>query len=257
MQFARLIHVAVFGAAALAASGTASAQNSGFAGPPHAYTPSSALPVGSGVPTSERFYLLLFTAQDAVKLPRETHTWAVMARVVDGRITETPSISWLPSDLKIKPLVLHVESGSNFSFDHTIHWTLTTTRQRIAIWGPYDADPQLYDRFTTRKTELESGAIGYQCLDFLGEAAARRNGVNCVHALTPIGSRGPGEALQPYGHSSGLYISQTLERRGLVAPYSPSNDWLLSALGLDRVPLDRRSEPAAVIAARPSPAAVN
>jgi len=257
MRIAWLTPALLFAAVAVIASGSASAQDGTRDQPVSNGGSTGFASIQGGPASSERFYLLLFTAQESVKLPRESHTWAAMARVVDGRIVKTRSISWLPTDLEIEPLLLRVESGRNFSFDHTIRWTLSATRQRISLWGPYEAAPELYARFVARKNFLESGAIGYQCLDFLGEAAARRNGVNCVHALTPIGSQGPGEVLQPYGNSSGVYISQTLERRGLAAPYSSNNEWLLPALGLDRVPLERRSGPAAINAARPSAAAVN
>lgn len=187
----------------------------------------------------ERFHLILFTAQDAIKAPRETHTWGLMVRSIDGRIVETQSISWMPSNLKIKTWQLSVEPGTNFRFDETIRWTLTKHRQRISVWGPYEADPQLYARFVTRKTQLESGALGYQCLDFLGEAAVRRNGVNCVHALAPIQGPMSGDIMQPYGDASGRYFADNLQRRGAIGPYVPTNDWLLLALGLDQVPLDR------------------
>lgn len=210
-------------------------------------------------PRDERFHLLVFTSQETVKTPRETHTWAVIVRSVGGTITETQSISWLPTDLRIKPLRLNVEPGSNFSFDDTIRWTASTTRQRISLWGPYEADPRLYARFVERKTQLESGAIGYQCLDFLGEAAARGNGVNCVHALAPIQGPIPVLSTQPYGDESGRWISQSLQRQGLIAPYSPTNDWLPTALGLNQASLERRSVPttARLPYARPSTAAVN
>jgi len=213
-------------------------------------------PVGGGQAPAggldERFYYLLFTAQDALKNPRETHTWAVMVRMVEGRIAETQSISWLPSDLRIKPAKLVVEPGTNFSYDETIRWTLAESRQKIALWGPYEASPELYHRFLARKGQLESGAIGYQCLDMLGEAALRRNGVNCVHSLTPIEGPVTDDLFRSYGHSSGLYMSQSLATRGLIAPYSGREEWLVPALGLQQVPLERRSFSAtAGMASRP------
>ena len=189
----------------------------------------------------ERFYYLLFTAQDALKNPRETHTWAVMVRMVDARIVETHTISWLPSDLRIKPASVVVEPGTNLSYQETIRWSLAHPRQRMALWGPYEAAPELYARFVARKTQLESGALGYQCVDMLGEAALRKNGVNCVHSLTQIEGPATDELFRSYGHSSGLYMSQSLATRGLIGPYSGRDEWLLPALGLQQVPLERRS----------------
>jgi hypothetical protein len=200
----------------------------------------------------ERFYYLLFTAQDALKNPRETHTWAVMVRMVDARIVETQTISWLPSDLRIKPASLVVEPGANLSCDATIRWSLSHARQRIALWGPYEAAPELYARFVARKAQLESGALGYQCLDMLGEAALRKNGVNCVHSLTAIEGPATDELFRSYGHSSGLFMSQSLATRGLIGPYSGCDEWLLPALGLRQTPLERRStSPTVNTATRP------
>lgn len=240
-----LIVVWIMSAGALA-GGSASAQT------PNG--PISATPTGG-----ERFHLILFTAQDAIKAPRETHTWAVMIRSVAGRIADTQSISWMPSDLKIKTWQLHVEPATNLAFDETIRWTLMKSRQRISVWGPYEAEPQLYARFVARKAQLESGVIGYQCLDFLGEAALRRNGVNCVHALAPIQGPMSGDILQPYGDVSGRYFVDNLRRRGAIGPYDPANDRLLSALGLDQVPLDRSGNAATSrpLLPRVSTAAVN
>ena len=196
----------------------------------------------TAVPAPDRFFFLLFTSQDILKAPRATHTWAVMVRTQDGRILDAPSISWMPADLKIKPLYLFVEPARNLSYDFTIQWTRNATRERISLWGPYEADPQLYERFLARKAVLESGALGYQCLDFLGEAAAQGNGVNCIHALTPVHGLAPGDVLQRYGNDSGRFISQTLVRRKMVAPYSAHHEWLISALGIDGASLDRPSQ---------------
>lgn len=188
----------------------------------------------------EQLHFLLFTSQNALKMPRATHTWAVMVRSVDGRIIDAQTISWLPVDLKIKPLNLFVEAGGNFPLDFTLG-RMRQEHERISLWGPYEAAPELYQRFVARKAYLESGALGYQCLDFVGEAAARGNGVNCIHALTPVHGLAPGDVLQRYGDDSGAFISQTLQRRGLVVPYSTTHDWLLPALGVDGVGIVRRS----------------
>ena len=108
------------------------------------------------------------------------------------------------------------------------------------FWGAYAASPELVCRFHRQKAVLESGSVGYQCLDFLGEAALRGNGVNCVHALTPLHGLAWGDVLQLYGDASGWYITGALQRRGLVAPLSCDPAWLFSALGLDGLPFRRR-----------------
>lgn len=114
----------------------------------------------------QRFHILLFTSQNMIKLPRATHTWAVMVRSVDGRILDAQTISWLPVDLKVKPFYLFVEPGGNYPLDFTLG-RMRQEHERISLWGPYEAVPQLYERFIARKAYLESGALGYQCCDFL------------------------------------------------------------------------------------------
>ena len=196
----------------------------------------------TAVPAPDRFFFLLFTSQDILKAPRATHTWAVMVRTQDGRILDAPSISWMPADLKIKPLYLFVEPARNLSYDFTIQWTRNATRERISLWGPYEADPQLYERFLARKAVLESGALGYQCLDFLGEAAAQGNGVNCIHALTPVHGLAPGDVLQRYGNDSGRFISQTLVRRKMARPIPRTmNGSFPRWVSMERRSIDRRN----------------
>lgn len=210
-------------------------------------------------PEPERYFVLFFTAQDTIKTPRETHTWALIVRSSGGRIANAHSISWMPSDLNIKTWHLRVEPGTNLSLADSIGWTLSRPGRRISLWGPFETSSSLYVRFVARKAQLESGAIGYQCLDFLGEAAVRRNGVNCVHALAPIQGPMSGDVVQPYGDASGRYFTVNLRRQGVIGPYDPTNDWLLPVLGLDRVPLDRSGNAAASSppVPRPDAAAVN
>jgi hypothetical protein len=194
----------------------------------------------ASVPADEQFSLLVFTAQTAVKHPRATHTWAALVRHGGGQVHDVHAISWMPHDLRIKPYDLSVEPGTNLTLADTIGWITTQTPQHVTLWTPLDAGPELAARFCRQKQFLDGGAIGYQCLDFIGEAQLRHNGCNCIHAITPLHDRGLGDIAQLYGDASGHYIVEALQRRGLATPMSGDSAWLLSALGLDGVPIRRR-----------------
>lgn len=194
----------------------------------------------SPAPGGDRFSLLVFTAQTAVKHPRATHTWAALVRHDGDRVLDVQTISWMPHDLRIKPYDLSVEPGTNLTLADTIGWITTQTPQQVTLWMPLDASPELAARFDRQKNFLDGGAVGYQCLDFIGEAKLRHNGCNCIHAITPLHDRGLGDVAQLYGDASGHYIVEALQRRGLAIPMSGDSARLISTLGLDGVPIRRR-----------------
>lgn len=186
------------------------------------------------------YRLLVFTAQACPKVPRTTHSWAALVRIFGGQIVDVQTISWMPCDLKIKPYDLTVEPGRNLTLQETIAWIMGQTSLHVTLWMPLDASPEFAARFYKQKEFLDSGAMGYQCLDFLGEASLRHNGCNCIHALTPLHDRGLGDVMQLYGDASGRYFVDSVQRRGLAVATSCDPAWLLSTLGLDGLSLRRR-----------------
>jgi hypothetical protein len=198
----------------------------------------------------ERTVIVVFTSQSTPKVPRNTHTWAALVRTVSvfdpttgqtaPQIVDVANISWMPRSHVIKPFIYVVEPGVNLSLESTFDVVLTDGKERITAWGPLEASPELCNRFLARKAFMESGALGYQCVDALGEAAVRRNGVNCIHAIT----RGLGysavDFLQLYGDDSGAGLAATLVHRGLAKPYSPSDHWIVDALNIRGVRIARR-----------------
>ena len=42
--------------------------------------------------------------------------------------------------------------------------------ERVSLWGPYEIPPGLYRKLLSQKEFIESGAVGYQCIDTIGEA---------------------------------------------------------------------------------------
>jgi hypothetical protein len=93
-----------------------------------------------------------------------------------------------------------------------------------------------------QKGYLESGEIGYQCIDDIGEAARNGNGCDCIHAITdqdPLFSRNR-YPLRRFGNSASAFIVKELWRRDLLIEPEQIHDWLNAVLGLDRYPIKHR-----------------
>jgi len=195
-------------------------------------------------PAGERYYMLVFSSQSIPKLPRNTHTWATVVRVKDrGRVPEIEhqTISWLPSAREVRTWDLRVERGVNLDLHHTIE-EMRAQRQRVALWGPYEIRPDLYFNVLARKANLESGKLGYQALDAVGEAASNGNGANCVHAVTESDERF-GPPLLGSGESATESIVKQLADHGALIDPDRTHVWLIAALGLERYPIIRRGPP--------------
>jgi hypothetical protein len=193
-----------------------------------------------------RFYLLIFASQSTPKLPRYTHTWATVVRVrrQDSNrplAIDYETISWMPASLQVRAWDLRIEPGLNLDLRQTID-LLCTQGQRISLWGPFEIDPELYRNILKQKAFLESGRVGYQALDDLGEAGITGNGLNCIHALADADERF-GSPRWNYGESAGEFTVEHLADHGAFVRPSQSHDWLISALGLDGSPIVRRGPP--------------
>jgi hypothetical protein len=216
-------------------------------------TPAAGIPPGAlddPAPPDERYYALVFGAQRVPYLrPDLTHTWVVGVRATrhpgcaEPRL-DVQQISWLPATLDIDVYRFRVEPPVNLDLHRTLQWT-RRTGQRVAMWGPYELHPRVYRRFLIQKDFLEGGAIGYQCIDTVGEAAREGNGADCIHAVTDMDpqfdrARYP---LAFYGHpASRRLVQEAARRQAFIDPWT-THDWLIPALGLDRYPIDRRPQP--------------
>jgi hypothetical protein len=194
----------------------------------------------------EKFYVLVFGSQSTPKIARLTHTWAVFVRVQQH--CEAPAagidyhvISWLPTTLEVHPWYFRVEQGYNLRLDETFQ-TVLKNNERISEWGPYECRPHLYYRSLVQKDFLESGQIGYQAVDVVGEAARKGNGCDCIHSITdmdPLFNRNH-YPLRRFGEvASQFLVKQVWERDILIHP-EQTHDWLNEALGLDRYPIIHR-----------------
>jgi hypothetical protein len=188
---------------------------------------------------------MVFGSQTTPIMPRYTHSWATVVKVTcgaNGSVTriEPDTISWMPATLDIHPWRFRVEQGVNLDLYQSIEEVLRH-RERVAMWGPYELWHGGYTRFMTQKAFLETGAIGYQCIDTIGEAARKGNGSDCIHAITdmdPIFDRRR-YPLRYFGEAASLHLVQQIQQRPILIRPSQTHDWLVSALGLDCYPICR------------------
>jgi hypothetical protein len=197
-------------------------------------------------PPGERYYLLVFGAQSTPKIPRFTHTWVTAVRVAPAApgcppAVEHHSISWMPATLFIRTYWPCVEPGVNLTLHESIDMALGYG-ERVSLWGPYEMPPGLYRKVLMQKAFVESGAIGYQCIDTYGEAGAKGNGSDCIHAISDADSMFSRQEypLAYFGDAASLNILRRLVLRGAVPDVCTTHDWLVPALGLDRYPIVRR-----------------
>jgi hypothetical protein len=236
------IHLAVL-AVALAVGCAASAVR-----PP---SPATALRtedlLATPAPPNERYYLLLFGSQSTPKRARYTHSWGTVVRATWAPNQAEPeldvhTISWMPATLDIHPLRFQVEPGVNLTLNFTLQEMLCN-HERVSMWGPYEVWHGLYQRFVTQRSFLESGQIGYQCIDTIGEAARRGNGSDCIHAMTdmdPFFDRRE-YPLSRFGEAATRHVVRQIMTRPIAINPPCTHDWLIGCLGLDQYPIIRRS----------------
>jgi len=194
----------------------------------------------------EHFYVTLFASQTTPRVPRLTHSWGTLVHVIDqpggqAPIIDSQTISWMPTTLQIHPWRLHVEKATNLSLYETLDDVLAKG-EHVSQWGPYECRPELYYRTQVQKEFLESGQIGYQMIDTVGEAAFRGDGCDCIHAMTdmdPEFSRNHYPLIR-YGESASTFVVRQLRRKDLLLNPSQTHCWLSTCLGLDSYPIIHR-----------------
>jgi len=203
----------------------------------------------------ERYFLILYGSQDLLRRPAYTHTWATLVRMRAsdvgpcGSITpgcidpalDVHTISWLPTKGKIDPGSRTVEPGRNYGLHETMKFAYDT-KQSVAVWGPYEVWHGFAHRFLVQKQFLDSGAVGYQCIDSRGEAARTGDGCDCIHAITdmdPIYPRWEYPLLY-YGKPATAHLVRRLMHSPIWIQPRETHDWLLPRLGLDAYPIEKR-----------------
>jgi hypothetical protein len=219
----------------------------GCAGRAQTLSPVHALPRGAipDDPTpGQRYYILVFGSETTPRVPRYTHTWATVVKTQEApgcapQVAEVHTISWMPADLDIQPWRFTPELGGNLELHETIRMALGF-REHVALWGPYEVRPRLYRRFLLQKAYMESGRVGYQCIDTVG-AGANGSGCDCIHAVTdmdPDFERGY-YRLTRFGEAGSRFIVQQLFERNVLVS-GDTHSWLDGPLGLCRYPIVHR-----------------
>lgn len=210
-------------------------------------TPANDIPPNSyrdiAPPAGEHYYLMIFGSESRIKRAKFTHTWATMVRVneSDSTAMEPHTISWMPATLDIKALARKVEPGTNLELKFTIEEMLRHG-EHVVMWGPYEVPFGLYQRFLVQKRFMESGTVGYQCIDSIGEAARTGLGCNCIHAVTdmdPLYDRQQ-YPLSYFGISGSRNVVKQIHERPTIIGPNRCHTWVATALGLDDYPIERK-----------------
>jgi hypothetical protein len=193
-------------------------------------------------PPEVRHYLIVFGSESFPKRAKYTHTWATVAKVTEcagsSPLVEERTISWIPASLEIHPLSFCVEPGQNLGLNFTIEEMLRQ-KETVSLWGPYEISPGFAYRFKVQKEFMESGRVGYQCIDSIGEAARTGGGCDCIHAITdmdPLFDRYH-YSLAYFGNAASRNIVKQTHARPVVICPEADHRWLLPLLGLDRFPI--------------------
>jgi hypothetical protein len=196
-------------------------------------------------PPDEHYYLLIFGSQSQPLRPKYTHSWATVVRAVDNvpgqqPAVEASTISWMPATLDIHPLRFKVECGIDLDLCTTVR-EMRKNGERISLWGPYEIRPGLYKKLRMQKDFMDSGRVGYQCIDTVGEAR-RGTGSDCIHAITDCDARFDRQEypLSRFGDRASEHMVRQVMERGGVIDACANHDWLLGPLGIADCPIVRR-----------------
>jgi hypothetical protein len=183
-------------------------------------------------------YLLFFAGEQDRYQPAKSHTFATLVRVChhpNGRceVLSVDTISWLPTNLRVRAFAFCPEPGWNFSMEETFDYVFAAGGY-VACWGPYRVHPQLANSFRARKYELDT-EHRYKGLNLIGRPKVDEC-VGGVDGINPgrgrIGIFGYGE------NSTGRIVD-------LCSPYfldkGRCHPWLLRLLGMEGAPLRFRS----------------
>lgn len=208
-------------------------------------------------PLGERYYLILFGSETFIRHPSAVHTWATMVRVTENSengpgVVEPHTISWGPASHKTRPWNFSVEPGVNMELHATIR-EMYELNEHIVMWGPYEVWHGNYTRFITQKAFMDSGQVGYQCIDNIGEAARTGGGCDCIHSISdmdPMFDR-KGYSLIYFGVPATRNIVKQLMTRPVIIDAPRTHDWLLPCLGLDKYPIHRETYEGEVVSFSP------
>ena len=150
-------------------------------------------------PLADRYYMIMFSSEDALNLARHSHTFATFIKArgpADGKgepeVIETYTISWLPKDLKedLRIVFSKPEPGKNYTLEETLAYARKYNR-KVKKWGAFEIPLWLFEKSIQDTTVLESGLILYIAIGtdeshrkaYLGQAGGSKN---CIHAVSDL-----------------------------------------------------------------------
>jgi hypothetical protein len=215
-------------------------------------SPAKDIPPGSldDPEPGSRFFAIVFGSQSVPKLLWKTHTWATVIKTNDApcpaalQVLEHHTISWMPVTTQLRLFALSPEPAKNHGLAETIT-LMQKGGQRVSEWGPYEVRPRGFRRFLVQKQFLDSGVIGYQGMDNIGEAAHKGNGCDCVHAITdmdPLFDRGTYPLLR-LGDAASRFVVKQFMNRGVVVNPDKTYPELNAQLGLSEFSIVQRTYP--------------
>ena len=143
--------------------------------------------------TPDRYFVVVYSYQDADNHVLKSHTFAtfVKASNLDDSADsahqarfETRTISWLPAKFAATlRLSFFPTAGKNFTLGETLKFAEQLEVQ-VRHWGPLEIDVDLYEQAVRRSEQLASGDVRYQVYDSSKPRTKRAaNVVHCIDAV--------------------------------------------------------------------------
>src|SRR5262245_52695306 len=185
---------------------------------------------GSAARGQDNLYAIIFGEQDGRNRFTEAHSFATFVRVrvedTGPRVIDQATISWLPAAGRVK-LFKRAERGRNYTLEES--FALVKPGHRLAQWGPFEIQEELFDRAKKQADFLSSGGVLYKAVDPFTRPAGVA--INCEHAVCDIGLR-TGESIlrtgTAHGHGGSYMVAQHL-RSWMIEP-GVSHDWVNRSL---------------------------
>src|SRR6516162_3882776 len=189
---------------------------------------------GSAARGQDKYYAIIFGEQDGGNRFCEAHSFATFVRVrleVTGpKVVDQATISWLPAAGKVK-LLKRAERGRNYTLEES--FALVKPGHRVAQWGPFEIQEELFGRAKKQAAFLSSGGVLYKAVDPFSRPAGVA--VNCEHAICDIGLRAGESILRTgtaHGHHGSYLVAMHL-RDWMIEP-AVAHDWVARPLKLDQ-----------------------
>ena len=190
---------------------------------------------------AERYYVLIFGAQPSPKIIKDSHTWATFIRVVGegadpaGYQVIAHTISIVPATLRVRTLALDAEPGRNLNLEETLAYARDRAAN-VTAWGPFLIRPDVYQKSLEVWALVSSGAVRYRAIDSICNVFIS----DCIHAVSAVDPKFGREhyPLIRTGKSASRYIARQIVKRIDPNRVEPDEAWLITALGLDRHPVE-------------------